>query len=447
MVINFIDTFLQKLLLETVAQAHDHSPFWHEQLEATHEKAPLDAFLLLPVLSKTRAIAAGKNLYNQSLNHLQDRVYLSSGTTRTNNESLFIRRQACENEALHEFYKLEQKQHETTTAIKKTTVFECFNVFHGLPSEQPENVFRAPWMYQVNFPELAFTALEDALVYSQGSIDLVRGSVSALLTLALIAVDRGLNLAKYQTKIVSTNSYELTPRVKTILQQVYQPRVILNSYSLTEMPGSASKCPFCKAFHFGEPPIYIEYFSPYDAMLKLEPTAGAIARLVLTTLYPFVQRTPLLRFDTGDLVRIHSFCEEQSRWGFVPVGRAASSIFVPCDDGMQPIVLSGEFYSIVDSIPEIKRHPHPIEVLGILPGNRLGMPQSQLFWREQTLIIQLAVNEPAHHAAIQKQILDGLCATHPLFKKKLQDGLAIKFEFREILEPLTTANVNLQLGK
>ncbi len=414
------------LLEHTVRGAHERSPFWRARLEAAGG-APLEAFHSLPLLTKREAAAAGDALYAVGFERNLDRVVLSSGTRREGRAVLCVRRQPCEDEAVARYLELwVGRPSEPSTRRASGAVVELWNVAHGLPAGAASpGVFRVPWMPHVNFLELALSALEDAAREGNGRIAVVRGSVSALLTVAAGARHLGVKLRAFGVSALATNSYEATSRTRRVLREAFGDVAIHDSYSLSEFTSPATECEDCGARHFTVPPILPELFDAAGRR-RVDWRPGTVGRLVLTGLAPFVQRTPLLRYDTGDLVEATGFCPAEGDEGFRPLGRESDAAMVEMDGAPQPVVLPSHLYELVDGLEGVARAPHPIEQLGMLPLSDLGPPRA--FARTtgpRSVVVQVVAVEglnAARTAQLTDALRDGLLSINPSLRTFLASG-------------------------
>lgn len=146
---------------------------------------------------------------------------------------------------------------------------------------------------------------------------------------------------------------EFVPKtVRDLLQETWGA-LIFDRYSLTEVVGGASRCLGCEHFHI-DPHLIAEIVDPYNGQ-----AAENVGHLVLTTPYPFVQMQPLLRYDTGDLVRqTKSQCTQDMTFQFL--GKAANCVeWVPPSTGRQAteyLLYSATLYEVVSEIPDVAQY-------------------------------------------------------------------------------------------
>jgi hypothetical protein len=130
----------------------------------------------------------------------------------------------------------------------------------------------------------------------------------------------------------------------------------LELYGLSEFaPGTALKCDHCGGFHFWT------CWAEFLALDSDNPVVGGDARLVLTSLVPFVRLQPRIRYLTGDIVTITGLCSKTGRVGFRFRGRTASSVILR--GGSVPSVLFSEceVLEVVEQLPDVSHQVHVSE--------------------------------------------------------------------------------------
>jgi len=375
----------EHLLGPTLDRAAAQSPFYRRTLGARAREVRSSTDLpALPLLDKAIAVDAGDALYADP--SPDDRFVLSSGTTRVGRRVLVVRRGVEEDAALSS-YQAAVARHHADERRPGPRVLVLFAAHHGLPSDLPSPAeVRVPWLPHENALELARYALVDAR--DRGlPFAVMRGSVTALLALAAFLEATGVDGTSLGLRYIGANSYELSPRARARLADVYGADVI-ESYSLSELPMWAPQCPFCGALHLDGAPVLPELVGLHDNR-PLAFGEGNTGRLVLTGLFPYVERTPLIRYDTGDVVTLRPFCEGRGEMGMVVRGRAARTVSVHSGDDTPVHLFSSDVYRAADSLPSIDRELHALEVLGIVRGAALGAPRVRARARGRTLSVDV----------------------------------------------------------
>jgi hypothetical protein len=136
---------------------------------------------------------------------------------------------------------------------------------------------------------------------------------------------------------------ELTRR---FLSQTWDATVY-DRYSLTESVGGANRhfernC-FCLDPHVIGEVVDVDSNSPI--------TAG-VGKLLLTQLYPFVQMQPLLRYDTGDIVRkLEDVTGTNLAFEFL--GKRGNCIGRKNGEKTEWLILSVHYFELLNAIPDV----------------------------------------------------------------------------------------------
>ncbi|MFL6128911.1 MAG: hypothetical protein ACJ73E_07580 [Mycobacteriales bacterium] len=130
-------------------------------------------------------------------------------------------------------------------------------------------------------------------------VAVVSGRLRFLIILTTTLRERGIPAASLGVGAVLTYGSFVSRRWRAFLEDFWGVG-LLDSYSLSEIFGSATRCPDCGDYRFDEPSVHAEFVSPATG----GPVDEGWAVPVLTELYPFVTHEPLVRYWTGDLVRL-----------------------------------------------------------------------------------------------------------------------------------------------
>jgi hypothetical protein len=228
-----------------------------------------------------------------------------------------------------------------------------------------------PWMHDRN----ALLLLEDALTRPQPDgrpVRVLRLSSSALKTFTAWQLEQGKDCARFGLSIVATNSFRLSPHWRALVEERYGAQVVDN-YSLSEVDAPAPECVECGFHHFFGMPLIEEVL---DVVTGQQRSSGQ-GRLVLTTVYPYVQTTPLVRYDTGDVVELGPLCPRTKTAGFRWLGRARRGIcFAHPRKGEGLFLLApAHVQDALDPEPHVERQRHPAEALGLVRTRELGLPR------------------------------------------------------------------------
>lgn len=216
----------------------------------------------------------------------------------------------------------------------------------------------------------------------------------------------------------------MTNRVRTLIREFWQVPA-MTSYSLTECNGYAPGCALRpNRFHFDES-LYAEVVDP----VTHEPVAeGEEGLLLLTTLYPFQQAQPFLRYNTGDLVRYTGrLCDCGAVGTTIEfVGRSNHCLdlsdIVPNDAGMR-FLSSAEIQDVLEDMPEVPSLLYPRFQVERVDLD--GVPTLNL-----TAEIHQKTSAPMV-ARVKEQLLEGVLSRFPALRNLTGSGkLAWEIDLR-----------------
>lgn len=248
-------------------------------------------------------------------------------------------------------------------------VLEVRAVHHGVEHLAPRpHWLRVPWSYSKN----AFRLVESLLSRPQpGGQRVARLLINAgaLMPLTAHLLERGVDARRFGVRGISTTGFRLSPHWRARVREAWGAPVFDN-FSLSEIPSPALECPRCGFNHWLPPPVWPEVVDP----VTRAPVRRGVGVLVLTTLWPFVQAMPLLRYWTGDLVEVGPACPETGERGVRFRGREGQSVLGP--DGV--LVAAQDVVDALEAEPLVARHPHPVEQLGLTRATDCGAVKFEL---------------------------------------------------------------------
>ncbi|SDK11361.1 hypothetical protein SAMN05216189_102915 [Pseudomonas delhiensis] len=163
----------------------------------------------------------------------------------------------------------------------------------------------------------------------------------------------------------------VTSKWRKLLGETYLTE-LTDAYAISEILGSGSpQCNICKAYHV-QPWVIPEIINPLTGLRALSDSG----ELVLTCLLPFSRVQPIIRYRTGDIVRVRKCAIDFS---FLPCGKTGDSVF--SKDGQ--LVIGGyELLERLDSIEQINKWHTPNQKMLGIPSS-YGPPKIQVM-RELT---------------------------------------------------------------
>lgn len=392
------------LLPKTLEHAVRNSPFYAEWLGSTWNRVEGPEDLpLLPVLEKSTCVDQQDRM--RCGPPPNDFGSVSSGTTRVGNRFFRVERNEDETRALAEYFDMVGGPRNRGPS---PLVLHILTPNHGLPAAPaPPNTLRIAWAYSHNVFQLVEQALQADL---QGRrITVLRVSVSVLKQLTAWFLSSGVDMRAFSVREIGTYAAQVTPRWRANLEKLWGAR-IYDNYSLSEFKTAATQCRTCGFYHFTEPPLIAEYLDPRTQ----KPTTDDVAHLVLTGLYPYVQRTPLIRYATNDLVERGPQCARAGARGFRFLGRRNQTLMDDQHHLMFPLHLE----AIADADCDVARHTHPSERTEKLPPNSVGDPKYRCALVDGQVVVTVGTMFhpqlfPAAAAALQKRLARKLRKAHP----------------------------------
>jgi phenylacetate-coenzyme A ligase PaaK-like adenylate-forming protein len=156
----------------------------------------------------------------------------------------------------------------------------------------------------------------------------------------------GIDPHTYEIQTIVLTGGHATQRHKQICSEAWGAQCI-TTYSCTEILGG---CPELAGF----PPIYSDTLAIHaevvDPSTGKHALPGRVGTLVLSSLYPFQQTVPLIRYEPGDWARSVQLANGQS--GFQLVGRKEQCLFLSDEVVVGPSTIL-DVLSSFEQIPQI----------------------------------------------------------------------------------------------
>ena len=307
-------------------------------------------------------------------------------------------------------------------------VLEVRAAHHGALLAPPgPGRLRLDWTFDAASPRAVQAALARGGPDGRPVTALVIGA-GALMPLTAWLWERGVEPWRYGVRLIGTTSFRLSPHWKALLEEAWGARV-LDNYSLSELPTPALECEDCGFHHWLLPPLVSEVLDPFTRA----PARGDTGVLVLTSLWPFVQVMPLVRYWTGDLVRLGPACPRTGERGLRCLGRLAQAA-VHRRFGV--LVAPQDVSDALEARPDVARHPHPLQTLGVVACPDTGAAKFELQPERGRRRLRLRVEarfEPAlfdaQAAALAAQVgaaLRGASAGLRAWERSGAGGLAVE---------------------
>lgn len=354
---------LDSLLQSTLAHAVREVPFYRRRFGRRWQRVRRASDLTaLPFLTKAEAIAHQRDLLAGQPGGFVGTV--SSGTHHATGALLQVPRSPAEAAATRELL-----AHTFRDVRADGWVLEVRAAHHGFSEGTEPGRLVMPWTYSTQ----ALRLFEQLVSRAQPDGRRVRSVVlgaGALMPLTSWFLSRGIEPRKFGVKAIGTTSFRLSPHWKALVEDAWGCRV-RDNFSLSELPAPALECDACGFHHWLPPPMVAEVVDPFTRV----PLRTGVGVLVVTTLAPYVTTLPLIRYWTGDLVELGPHCAAANTRGFCPLGRFDQAL-TSRRDGL--LVAPQEVSDFLEGRPEVARHAHPMETLGVIPPGDCGAVKFEL---------------------------------------------------------------------
>lgn len=306
-------------------------------------------------------------------------------------------------------------------------------VHHGLPRTLPgPDELRVPWLHDLNALSMLETVLRRPQPDGRRVTAMTIGSGPLKVFTAWLS-QRGVDPSGFGVRLIGTYSYRLSPVWQRLIEQRFGARMYDN-YSLSELGTPFTHCDACGFLHMGHPPLAVE-------LLGLNGTRpvsrGAAGRLVFTTLYPYTQVMPLVRYDSGDVGVEGPVCRLTRQQGYRVLGRLRHGLVIGDDFVLNPVAVR----DVLEGAPLVARTPHPMTRLGHVESVDLGPPRWQVSREGRRAVLEVEVRfDPDVYGkqarALEQSLLEELCATDETTKRWARAGRVV-IRLRRRLAALT----------
>lgn len=163
-----------------------------------------------------------------------------------------------------------------------------------------------------------------------------------LLLFTSYCIRSGISLREFEIDLISVTGDYISRRLRSLLEE-HWGAMIIERYSLSEIFGGASQRTFAAGFDFDR----------YVVPELIDAGATDAGELALTTLYPFVQRQPMIRYRTGDI-----FTERDEL--YIYRGRKGHCLQDP--DTKEFLLYGTDLYDLFDEYPTVARQERSLDV-------------------------------------------------------------------------------------
>ncbi|HEX8696318.1 MAG TPA: hypothetical protein VF746_28125 [Longimicrobium sp.] len=410
--------FRERLLQQSIEHARTRVPAYRRLLAEAGGVRRLEDLAALPITEKQALFDYPEAYRAEDLDTAL--VQKTSGTT---GKRLEMHRSSAEVEFIHGFFsQVLDRAPGAQQPICVNLVLGCngppLPVPYPGPSlsvdltdpawiERAETLAAAPWLLCGTEPRPAVVA----------------GLESQLRILTLLLAERGFDWSRSAVRSLVSCGDLLTARLRRLYETTWGVPVH-DRYGMTEIFGGASPCPACSRWHFDC------FVVPEAVDLRArQPIRRGVGALLLTSLVPFVQKQPLVRYWTGDLVELHPGCPVDD-FGFSIKGRLVRSVVAEEEAGAVVLLTAADVYDALDDFPEVAssemfRHV-PVRDHSALGHLKFRLESSNGAGRTHVrLLVELRhppEARPEHTRALLERIRGAVIARHPELASRLHDG-------------------------
>lgn len=340
------------LIPATVLNAWKHVPFYkaiYDQKNINIHNITLEEFGSLPIVTKKQLESAGSEAYSR-----QQSTAAVQHTSSTTGDCFLIHRSREEADWIQSFFfKLDRDR---SIAKSDALTLNLTTPIHGTPIIVPSNSFQfneSVLDRRTAKNTVHILRCEHLISQKPRRIRVICGSMAQVVFLTQYLTESSIEASEFEMKAIIVHGWYCSSYYMKYLQNYWRCPV-LDRYSLAEIFGGASSID--RSPHVFDPHVMPEVVNSYG---DVRP-AGEVGRLVLTSLYPFVQKQPFIRYDTGDLFEIVQGSENGNQYRFR--GRRVSSLRDPKSEDLWWL-LSADLSEVLDQFALVSRANVPSEWL------------------------------------------------------------------------------------
>jgi phenylacetate-coenzyme A ligase PaaK-like adenylate-forming protein len=327
---------IDALLPETVSNAREFVPLYAQMYKDLPPLLCRSDLKLLPTVDRGLLSASGSRAL--ASNRRTDFIGNTSGTTG----SCFL---------IHGCWEEEQFAQDFFTAFAvanrsrtQTLIFSLGVPTHGAPRSIPVDCLNISSCVLDDGTARNFSQYlregGEAMGFTVGN-RVISAFLDQLLLFTSYCIRSGLSPREFNIDLISVTGDYISRRLRLLLEEQWGA-TILERYSLSEIFGGASQCTYAAGFDFDR----------YVVPELIAPDTTNTGELLLTTLYPFVQRQPMIRYRTGDI-----FTAKDEL--YVYRGRKGHCLQDP--ESQELLLYGSDLYDLFDEYPTIARQERSLD--------------------------------------------------------------------------------------
>lgn len=399
---------LDRLLDLTLREISEQSEFYRKRCSSLDFNHELNIFDLhkLPFLNRKEVEEADEELKLEYA-----RFSFSSYTSgTTSGKPLMIDRCEQEERYLQQFFSFLYPNRQTSDA---PLVLSLTGTHHGRVLQIPGNakVFPVSLSNTMRLHQ-AIQVLKRTYTIDgkKRRITIVAGPVDRILKFSTYVASYLGDIFTSQLRSIHTGGSYLTKHNREWLENIWNCKVV-DVYSITEFFSRASKCEQCGWYHFS--PYCISEVVGYSSWKPIAD--GGRGRLVLSSLYPFTQMMPFIRYSPEDLVEFKKVNCPNDNIGYRFLGRVKTALNLEPISGIRDSFLSGgELYEILEPLPDIRRParaprlPKLCQGVGTLPVFSIKQPSNNAVAKIDIELTYPPALYPERAEFVRQKIIKGL---------------------------------------
>lgn len=345
-----LDCLRDALIQETISRAIAGSSFYRSLYARSNLRS--DAVVStsdlarLPIVTKAELRAAGRSALAHADTTVVSHVQNTSGST---GQRFFLFRSLAEVQFISDFFGDLAKSAPPLSG-PVPLLLQLQYPYHGTSTPVPGRAFVLTTA--VHDPMLLDHAVEHlerewTLPGVEPRVSLISGGASGVFELTNHVTRAGIDCRRdFAVRHIALEGDHITPRWRQVLESTWGATIHAR-YSMSEIFGGATHCAACGGYHFD--PHVVPEIVDRETKERLPSGTGV---LVLTSLFPFVQLQPMIRYWTGDLFRLDPDRCWSPSYDFL--GRLDHSLFWPAGATV-PLLAGVHVIEAVDDIPEASR--------------------------------------------------------------------------------------------
>jgi hypothetical protein len=367
--------FRSRLLAQTVWNAAHNVPAYAAIAEHLSKIDSLEKLEILPIVDKSMMLERP-----QAFRNSHQKTELTQHTSGTSGKTMVMHRSKEEIEFIERFY-TSVNDPPTHAAAEQPEI--CISLTapssHGAPTPLPYNgpvlsidPFDPAWLRQA----AAIVSRPWEFLDCEPGTAVLVGLEPHLRLLTAILLEQCFNFGSSVVSALNSTGDLITAYRRRWFETSWGVQ-LFDRYSMSETFAGASHCDRCGRMH-PDMNVIVETVDP----ASLLPVRNGIGVMVFTTLYPFVQKQPLIRYWSGDVVEVAWNQCPNDELGFTFKGRLSHCLLDRRATPTKPLLLGADVMEVLDQLPDVARTSKFADVYGIRDGTLHGNPKCRISSKE-----------------------------------------------------------------